>query len=347
MKPIYFPFTWIPESIQRVLFACFDQAVIYSPHSELVPEAHRDLEAGGRLEIRLLREEPGDDLPKLLASYHAWAELHQGEHPDFHKFRSVYEPPPRDPSSYEIRSQILNPDPDGEPRTKKAANPLLMARLFLAIAQQYDQQQASLSEDLHRISGMQQDLLRQMCPERGEIPSATLEMPSPESAEKHRPMAAERLAAWRVLYAHHRRQTEINGPTPPDSPHVLITADRDVPDLLMGTGVETAIVCRISNLPRPGEGTALENKAGREKINRILHSAGAGHPLSGTRDILLSENPGRPNNSAALTIYRMAGDIATARFPGHPGLSTPLENTQGDKDVRHTLLGCITGELDA
>ena len=107
MKPIYFPCTWMSESVQNVLFACFDQIVIYSPHSALVPETHRSLAAAGHLDIRCPKEDAGDELPGLLASYRAWAELHGGERPDFHKFSTFRTAAPRDPSSGEIRSQIL------------------------------------------------------------------------------------------------------------------------------------------------------------------------------------------------------------------------------------------------
>ncbi len=344
MKPIYFPSTWISEPIQSVLYACFDQVVLYSPHSELVPETHRDLAARERLEIRLLKEESGDNLPMLLESYHTWVQLHEGERPDFHKFSALYSAAPRDPSSREIRSQILNEGRGQEPRKNHAADPLERARLFLAITQQYDQQQASLAKDLHKISDMQQDLLRQLAPEREETASVKPGTHPLESLEIFYPMATERLAAWRLLYRHHRRQTEGDGPPPPSCPPLLVTADPDVFEHLKDSGVAAEAVCMISNIPFPGEETAA---AGREEINEALCSAAEGRPLPNTLNISLSENREHSKNTAALTIYRMKGDIAAARFPGRGDSTVPHETGCGNGEIPNTFIGCITGKLGA
>ena len=344
MKPIYFPSTWISEPVQSILYACFDQVVLYSPHSELVPETHRDLAARERLEIRLLKEEPGDNLPMRIESYHTWVQLHEGERPDFHKFSALYPAAPRDPSSREIRSQILNHDRDETPPEDHAADPIKRARLFLAITQQYDQQQASLAKDLHKISGMQRNLLRQLTPEREETESIKPGTPPLESIEIPHPMVAERLAAWRLLYRHHRRQTEGDGPPPPSCPPLLITADPDVFEHLKDSGAAAEVVCMISNIPFPGEETAA---ASREKINRALCCAAEGRPLSSTPNISLSENREHSKKTAALTIYRMKGDIAAARFPDRGGFTVPHETGCGNGEIPHTLLGCITGKLGA
>lgn len=244
MIPIYFPFTRISESIQNALFACFDQIVVYSPHPELVPASHRDLATQNRLEIRLPKEEPGDKLPILLESYYAWAQLYQGDDFDFHKFSAHYPTPPQDPSSAEIRSQILKADQNASSRKEKPLDPLLKARLFLAIAQRYDEAQESLSKDLSEISRMQQNLLRDLAPDREKTPAINSDAPISDSVEIFRPMAAERLTSWCRLYIHHRRQTEDREA---QSPPLLVTSDPDAFDLIMGFGNSAEAVDSLSD----------------------------------------------------------------------------------------------------
>jgi len=343
MKPIYFPGTWLSEPVQKVLFACFDQIVIYSPHSELVPETHRSLAAAGRLDIRHPKEKAGDELPTLLASYRAWAQLHGGERPDFHKFVAFHPALPRDPSSDEIRSQILGESRGDAPRKGHPADPLLEARLFLAIAQQHDQQQAALANDLQKISDMQQDLLRRLSPEREETTPVKPKTPTPGSFEPPRPMAAERLAAWRLLHAHHRRQTTGDEAPPPSRAPLLVTADPDVFQQLAGSGAAATVVCVISDIPLAGEEATAADSAGREEINRALSRAAEARPPSRAPNISLSESRVPAENTASLTIYRMEEDVTETRPLCRNGFPVPHETGGGKCAQPHMLLGVIAG----
>ena len=346
MIPIFFPFTRIPEPIQNPLFACFDRIVVYSPHPECIPTSHRDLKDKGLLEIRVLEEEVGDKLPTLLKSYHAWARLHRGERPDFHKFSTRQTTPPQDPPGTEIRSQILKTDRNTPSREDKGADLLLKARVFLAFAQQYDEHQESLSRDLSNISAMQRDLLQHLTPDREQAPSIKPDTHLSESAEILRPMAAERLAAWSRLYVHHCRQMadgESDQPLPP----FLVTSEPDVFHLLKGTEDSAEVVCHISDIPLTGQGPSPGSKAVGDEIHRMLSMASEGTPLSRVAEFSLSDNQNRLVNAAALTIFRKRGDIITSHLSSLDGAEMPCETSPPFDENACTLVGCITRKLYA
>jgi hypothetical protein len=209
MIPIFFPATWIPQPDRGLLLACFQQVTLLQPALELVPVALRLLQKSGRLNI-LLPDENTDEgaapsLPNLLKAHHAWADLHQGEPPDFRKFAQLLPPDADDISTARIRDQIRNDQGETERDQESAPgpDPLLTARLFLAIDQDYQQQRESLSRDLDHIGAMEKSLFQDLSPDQPSTQFAPSGNPSRTRFETERLIPPERrLSAWRQLFAH-------------------------------------------------------------------------------------------------------------------------------------------------
>lgn len=350
MNPIFFPSTWIPESLRGLLFACFQQVTVLQPALELVPKPLRRMGENGRLNICLPDEEADEgtveDLPNLLGDYHAWADLHQGERPAFHKFASLYASGPGDASIAWIRSKIRNLE--GENTAAQvipggnATDPLLMSRLFVAIAQEYDQQDESLSRDLHTIDNLERNMLRDLAPDQPAPPDISVGASLPDDREAERPMPSQRLAAWRRLFAHLRQSENPHLPTPAT---FFVTGDREALQMVLDAADAPEVVCRIVGIPPGGEDKPFVNTAVDQRIDETLRRAAQGSTLSSAYSISFSGDKTCPDGTGMLIIYRVKGNPVATALPGRESAVKPIETIQaggeGPDTPPFTFLGYI------
>ncbi len=343
MNPIFFPSTWIPESLRGLLFACFRQVTVLQPARKLVPEPFRRLEENGRLNICLPNDEADggtvEDLPNLLRDYHAWADLHQGERPAFHKFARLHASGPDDASTAWIRSKIRNPEGEntgeGIP-AKDATDPLLMSKLFLAIAQEYDLQDEALSRDLHTIEDMERALLRDLSPDQSSPAEISPPAHSPDRLTAGYPMPAQRLAAWQRLYAHCRQRENLHVPAP-----LFITGDQETLHLVLDAVDTPEAVCRVVGIPPGGEDEPFVSTAVHQKIDEVLRAAVQGSRLSSASIISFSGNMTQPENSGTLTIHRIKGSPTPGEIPGPDRVMKTSFESPADDESPFSLLGYI------
>lgn len=348
MTPIFFPSTWIPESVRSILFACFEQVILLQPSAKLAPKLLHRLQNNGRLDVRLPDEsedqEGTETLPDLLSTYRAWAELHRGENPAFHKFARIHSAGPEDASIDWIQSRLRNSieaETGSLRRCKNGENDSLkLARLFLAIAQEYDQQDESLSRDLFAVRNMERDLLQDLSPEKaGDVPAGSHLQPE---MHPQRPMPAERLAAWRQLYSHCKRR---EGFSLPSSPSFFITSDREACHLILAPVNNPEIVCRLTGIPSRGDNVFFKSTTVHRNLNHILAGAANGDTLPPAPTIPFSEDMADNEGTGALTVYRMKDNRITATTSGPENVREP-DPTGSNCNVNantypFTLLGYI------
>ncbi len=203
MKAIYFPFTYLPESIYQMVHAICTKPVLLQASRRQMPSRLKDLEKEKNLDI-IAPTESDQALDFLLNDYHQWAQIHQGELSDFTK-----SPPPQLPffnetSSAQIRSDIRQ-SMKGErnkPAGPETPDTFLLARAFLVMAQAHDEHQYDLTKDLGRFQQMEKKLFAEM---KGDDTAYnalfTESIPiSIDSVTDHMP--EERLNAWIRLFAH-------------------------------------------------------------------------------------------------------------------------------------------------
>ncbi len=359
MNPVFFPRTWICEPVRVALFACFKQIAVYQVDRELIPESLRRLEAENRLEILLSEEEKEGRLPDLLKDYRAWADLHRGERPDFLKFSPASVPFSRETSISRIRSEIREAEKKERGALfgqKDIENDLLLnARLFLAVAQEYDRQQESVSMDLRQISAMEKSFFQNLMPEPDPVKPEAGKLGGWEAGKLKAfsedtqffvdvsdkgSMPAERLAAWSRLHAHHRRTT----PDGEAEARLFVTGDQEIFELLASDNTE--VVCRVTGIPMSGEVQPSGSSAIQEKIQKALREAADGRSVSRVVEISFSKNGGS-EITAGLTIHRMEGDPFTGISSGPDGGSDALDLLRPGNETRYSFLGCITPNLHA
>lgn len=350
MNPILFPFTWMPESAGGVLLACFKQVTLLQPARKLVPEPLRRLERTGRLAICLPDENPDgksdkeaiEDLPNLLRAYHEWADLHWGERSAFHKFAQYRSHGPDDASIAWIRAKIREPEGNIQSHPGGGAAHLLQtARLFLAIAQEYDQQHESLSTDLHTIYDMERNLLQDLAPDRSSSMDFTPAPPLPADIETGRPMPEQRLAAWRRLYTHCLGKGNILT----SQSRFFVTSDEEALHLVLGPVETPEVVCRIMGIPPGEEEKQFERSAVHQRIDETLDRAVRGGPLSSDSTIIFSENKTCRENTASLTIYRVEGNPMTAALSGSQSVTQSAEINSADGERSDTMPCSLVGHI--
>lgn len=351
MTPIFFPSTWIPKSDLGLLLACFKQVVLFQPARKLVPERFLRLEAAGRLDIRLPDEGSGegadekrvDDLPNLLGAYHAWADLHRGEHPAFYRFSELHSRDPDDASTAWIRSKIRGPEREktgGKSRDGSEAL-LLRARLFLAIAQEYDQQDESLSGYLHAIDNMERRMLRDLSPDQPSSTAITAGTPLAAEVEAGRPMPAHRLEAWRRLYSHFRRAGNL---PPQTSSPFFVTGDQEALRSVLDSADTAEVVCRIVRIPYAAEKKPFVETAVHQKICDVLNAAAQDDNFSAAPTISFSEKA-CSDRTGALIIYRGKGNLLPAAPPGSGSVPQPAERFPAGGNKPDTPSCTLLGHL--
>lgn len=196
MKTALFPFTYLSHSAFMALKALFGAMTIYHPLPDTVPEAMRKWEADHQLHLCFPASGNESALHRALSDYRRWAESHAPAQRKFLRFQADQATQSNDTHTFRIRDEIRH-------RTRgkgsaPAADPLLTARLFLMLAQEYDIQQAEMTNDWAQLQKMENSLfdtlhgdLPPMAAEAGKMP---VDIGAPESV-----LIAERLGAWSRL----------------------------------------------------------------------------------------------------------------------------------------------------
>jgi len=202
MKPVYFPFTFMPDPVVEAVSACFGQVVVYQPSGQNVPEQMQKWTEGGTLDIRVPIKEDEERLDSVLKDYRDWLNLHQGGEIAFLKTLKDAIPYFDETSTSKIRADIRKKvegsRSDKEPAIEKN-DLLLQARLFLLAAQELDVQNFSIFREIRQFEEMEQDLFKNL---KGEIEDSHVRSLGNNALMTDDPgacMAPERMAAWARL----------------------------------------------------------------------------------------------------------------------------------------------------
>ncbi|MFH2045176.1 MAG: hypothetical protein ABIK92_08510 [Pseudomonadota bacterium] len=236
MKPLYFPFTYINDAKAANLCACFKQIAVYQPGFLNLSENMQKLSDKGLIDIRVPGKGDEAKLKALLNEYKAWAELHQksdiaflnateGKHPFFDEtFPS------------QLASQIKKNM--GGNQVKAKTDFLFNSRLFLGIAQEYDQQQEAIIKNLASVSEMEKKLLSDLTDEDENIFSNSAGAFFKTGHEPERYKIKERLEAWIYLLINDK-----------EKPCFFITDSKDVIDLIIETNPDFEEVVDLQKIP--------------------------------------------------------------------------------------------------
>lgn len=194
MKPLYFPFTYIPKSVGKTLSACFRQTAVYQISGTKIPEDMQELSRDGILDIRIPLEVNGEFLDKILKDYRAWVNIHQGTETAFLAAMANKIPFFDESASSQIRSDLKKIGKQIPPEEKP--DPLFNAKLFLHMAQEFDLQKKELDQDLMDIDTMEDDFMKNLKWEGDDDHARAVARRQWNKDDPGHFMTTERIKAW-------------------------------------------------------------------------------------------------------------------------------------------------------
>jgi len=218
MKPIYFPFTYLPDNVLADLGIFFSQIVVYQPSSLPLPV---EIDAGrqsGQVAIRVPVAAGSDHLGQVVNAYQAWARQHQGAEFAYFKTRQGAVPFYDEASIHQIRTEIRRAqreDSHARDPGREALQQLMQSRVFLHLAQEFDIQHGAISHSLNSQADMERVMLRNL---QGQMDDEDFPRHSSQASGTDQPgdyMMNERLTAWGALMTHD-----------PETTGVLVTSSR-------------------------------------------------------------------------------------------------------------------------
>ncbi len=236
MKPVYFPFTYINDTVARDLYACFGQITVYQPSTHDIPENMQMLADKGLLDIKVPVSGDEAKLEALIKEYKEWGELHQKSDAAFLKAIGERVPFFDDTFSTQLASQIKRIR--DENYSKEKPDILFNARLFLCLAQDYDIMQDGINRDLISVYEMEKKLLEGLTHEDEEffIKKTGSSLQAADDSGKYK--IKERIEAWTYLMSNDK-----------ENPRLFITGSRDAFDFIIEKSGDIKEVVELASVP--------------------------------------------------------------------------------------------------
>lgn len=161
MAPVYFPFTYVAPTAAALLEACFRRTAVYQPLSETASPDLKDGAASGRFDLRIPVNTDGNRLLALLDEFQAWAGLHEGKDLKSFTTRGGRVPFFDDTAAHRLSADIRQ-RAAGTTAAAASTDPLFDARVFLALAQEFDRRQGDVQRGLAAYREMEQKLIQDL-----------------------------------------------------------------------------------------------------------------------------------------------------------------------------------------
>jgi hypothetical protein len=201
IKPLYFPYTYVPQWVAETLAACFKQFTVYQPSGRKLPFDMQPWSAANVMEVRVPVRTEDEALAKMARQFREFAGLHD----DSKNLKTAvfWGQQGAIPCFGETTVSRIVSDVKKSNRSASAEadfDPLFSAQVFLDFAQEFDRQSAELNCDFGVDARHSRDLLKEISGEKeNDLPATPLstEIKVDDSGEY---MALDRLRAWLRLF---------------------------------------------------------------------------------------------------------------------------------------------------
>ena len=340
MKPTYFPFTFMPESTLRKLNSFFKEIIVYQASQQMIPDQLKQMAADKRIDIRVPVIKDETKLKAIIKEYSSWAELHKknrmsagidstGLMQETPFFSNI--------SVSQIKDQIKGrKEKDIEFKSQNEADCeqdiILSARVFLAMAQEYDIQNYDVSRDLTIYNTLEEELFQELTGKDHNPLPANSNAGLFRSSEAGSFMPEKRIKTWSSLALHD-----------PDLTGLLFITDSAV--------VLEEVVDKVPNVRKYIEYFAATPKTALlkpdssylEQVSTALSELSkAENPFKIPLKEFKSESTEQNANNYKLTIY-VAADLKPVDFLGCFQSSHHINSKliAQDKDIKNTLIGLL------
>ena len=339
MKPIYFPYTFVPAEIAEAGAACFDQLIVCQPSGLEVSGQMTESVKNGLLDIHVPVKGDEEKILSVLKDYERWADVHtdsSGIHLALPKHQKNQAPFFNESSIMKIKEDIqrkLN-------KTDKAqseADPIFAARIFLHIAHEFDMQNHDINRSIRKLDLMEHELMQNLQGEEAVFDkndAAELTLSAKGVSRVNDPfdfMISERVEAWSGLMFH---QLELN-----EMPSIFVTSNRSVFTYMIENSPSGEMVLNVENIPIEKDSTE-EMQGWRNSLMKNIQKY-ARDPWPVTKgemiDVPVKKSAGR---KTSLSVYIVPGvnllDFLSRFYPHAPDDSYSKKN---DRKIANTLLG--------
>lgn len=331
MKPTYFPFTYVADSVAQALAACFGEFIVYQPLTGNIPEQMRPWVEKGIIDVRVPVTKNQQDLEAVVKNYLSWADLHfegSGLKPQSLKVWKDSIPFFNASSPSQIVADIRKQD-HGKPTTN-APEPVSAAGIFLYFAQEFDRQNEEVTRDLRQHRQKESELIRQLKMEddflTGEFRKEELQIPD-ASADY---MVLDRLEAWTRIMLKDR-----------DTSGLFITHSPAILQELLDRTPMAEKLLHFESIPirsaMTAELTPWRQKLVSDLANIVKHKWA---PTTGRP----SDLPGFPaaENTVSLSIYLVPDQMPRDFFSRCAQIEPPdRDASYPDDRFKNTLIGLI------
>lgn len=329
MQPVYFPFTYISETVAAGLSAFFQKTAVYLPSSQNIPENMRQYASNEIIDLRIPLGNDEDKLETLCKYYRDWATIHEGAEISFLKTRANTIPFFEESSTLKIKADIkeklLKP-------SEKMPDPLFVARLFLQTAQEFDLQQEEIGQKLQYSEKMTQDLFYTL---KGEDENLFQEDLVGNKYDPGHYKAEERIKTWARLMQVDQQQNDS------ENASLFVTSSRSVFDYIIDKISEAERVFEIQSLPIKHNPDVDRKKWQAGLIEHLARLMGSKWPESGNTHVDLPENE-ECVKTASLLIYIVPGETPDRFVSRLTDDNLPeYEKTDSHIKIQNTLIGLI------
>ncbi len=327
MIPVFFPFTSISKNDRASLSLWFHRIAIYRPAT---PKAGETDLAG--IEIRVPLHQDENRLEAMCKSFREWGLLHRPE--DLALLKITQQEESRlvgEKTASQIRNALRRCQ---EPETDSQVDVQMQARIFLQLAQEFDQQQAEIGRGIRSAEVMEREMVRNLMGTAVPVASAQPSIVPQSPSFAHDPgayMTVQRLAAWTCLL---NQDTHDNV--------LFITQSRAVLESLLESAPEMNRIATFAQRPVHAEDIrAATNpfQVMEEALVRLLR-APVDAPLE---QISVPFPEPNPEQRVGMDLFRVAG-LSPQRFFSRfaaPDVEKP-EPREPSSSFSDTLIGIIT-----
>jgi len=330
MKPIYFPFTYVPNWVTEALAAGFKQFVVYQPSGRILPAEMQQWVEADVMEVRVPVPAEDEVLVKRINDFRAYAELHrESKHLQMIAFLRRHGAVPflGEPAVTRIVSEIKS---SGRKASVEAdLDPLLNARIFLELAHEFDRQSADVRQGLGIDDQRSRDLLKEISGEKDNGIPAT---PLPSEIRVEDPaeyMAVGRFQAWLHLYM-----------IDPVDSGLFITSSPAVFNHLLENLASAEKVIEYGSLPT-ADGKENATASWREWFLEQMKQRVENRPSEAGNTFTRIPLSKSQFSKVALTLYRVPGRPVHLLSRIFPDQTADATETECGSEFIYTLIGLI------
>ncbi len=243
MKPIYFPYTFVPSEIVEAGAACFGEMIVYQPSGLGIPPQMADAAKKGLLDIHVPVKDDTKQIFSVLNEYKSWAEVHK----DTDGIRLALRTNTKRQMPFMDECSIMKIREDIQRRINRTdtieekPDPLFSARVFLRMAHEFDMHHYDINQGIRQLNITEQDLMRNLQGgdevfDKDSIRDGAFRADDPSDF-----MITERIEAWSGLMLHEQKHNEVSG--------LFVTSYRSVFAYMVENFSEGEMVLKAENIP--------------------------------------------------------------------------------------------------